>query len=42
MYVYIPKPVVAALAALAGALALFMIREEGPALYRYLFKFESM
>ena len=42
MHVYIPKPLVIAAAALGGALALFVLREEIPPLYRYLVKFEAM
>ena len=42
MTISIPKPVVIAAAVAAAALAAFMLYEEGPPLYRYLFKFEAM
>ena len=42
MTIHIPKPVVIAAAAAAALLAAFMLYEEGPPLYRYLFKFEAM
>ena len=42
MYVYVPRPLVIVFAALAALLGAYIVREEGPALYRYLFKFEAM
>jgi hypothetical protein len=42
MTIHIPKPVVVVAAVAFGALALFMLYEEGPPLYRYLTKFEAM
>ena len=42
MNVYIPKPIVLALAAAAALLTVYVSYKEGPPLYRYLFKFEAM
>ena len=42
MHVYIPKPVVIAFAALGALLGAYVLREEVPAFYRYIFKFEAM
>jgi hypothetical protein len=42
MTIHIPKPVLAAVATAAALLAAYVVWEEGPPLYRYLFKFEAM
>ena len=42
MYVYIPRPLVMLFTAAAALLGVYIVREEVPALYRYLFKFEAM
>ena len=42
MSIYIPKPLVAAGAALGVFLTYYAVRHELPAMYRYLAKFEAM
>ncbi len=42
MTVYIPKPLVALLAALGAFVLYYIVRHEVPAGYRYLTKFEAM
>ena len=42
MNVYIPKPLVALGAAAGAFLTYYVLRHEGPALYRYIAKFEAM
>jgi hypothetical protein len=40
--IYIPRPVVVAAAAAAALLTAYVLRQEVPALYRYVAKFEAM
>ena len=42
MTIYIPKPIVFLAAAAGALLTVYVLREEVPALYRYLVKFEAM
>jgi hypothetical protein len=42
MTIHIPRGVMIALCGAAALFGAYLIREEGPPMYRYLFKFEAM
>jgi hypothetical protein len=42
MTIHIPRGVAIAAGVVAALFGVYLIREEGPPLYRYLFKFEAM
>jgi hypothetical protein len=42
MTIHIPKPLVVMAGVAAALFGAYLIYEEGPPMYRYLFKFEAM